>query len=82
MRFVVMVQVNTAGGAVWHRRVIHSPVGLRLDALLKHPSARLTLDRREPDPEGGMRFVCQPLDGDHFVFRLREALFEPCAAPG
>lgn len=35
MRFVVMVQVNTAGGAVWHRRVIHSPVGLCLDALLR-----------------------------------------------
>ncbi len=81
LRFVVMVEVNGASGSSWHRRVIHCPVGLEWSSLLKYPSVSLTALQRVPDPEGGLLVLCEPLEGEHFVWRLRESLFQPCAPP-
>ncbi len=81
MRFVITVEVKGESGSTWHRRVIHSPAGLEWSSLLKYPSVALTAVEKVADPEGGLLVICEPLVGDHFVWRLRESLFAPCAPP-
>jgi hypothetical protein len=81
VRFVIMVEVKGERASTWHRRVIHCPVGVEWSTLLRYPSVALSVLQKVPDPGGGLLVLCDPLDGEHFAWRLRDSVFEPCDPP-
>lgn len=78
---MILVEVRGEGGSTWHRRVIHSPVGLEWISLLSYPGVTLRAVQKVADPAGGLLVLCESLEGEHFVYRLRECLFERCPSP-
>lgn len=81
MRFVVYAQVRTENGVVWLRRVLDAPVAAASGVFLRFPGVPLTLQRDMRDPGGGVRMICEPVNGAHFANRLREYEFSFCDPP-
>jgi hypothetical protein len=80
VRFVVLVEVRGGRDGGWFRRVIEAPCDSE-DAHMLHAGVRLRRARSSADEGGGVRVVCQPLEGEHYALLLHENLFERCPPP-